>query len=162
MIKNGIVIIALLALTGCKTSHELNLSMISMGMSKQEVRVALKKDSFNLSRVVTINSGISEDKTYPCIGEILAYDNRPKKEVTLSEIIATESDPVKRAVARSRCRYWLYFYNDQLKYIKWGQTSSWNANAEVDSLIVDELRKYDPNKIKTLIKLKRIKSKGLK
>lgn len=150
--KYKVSIVALVVLTACKASYDVDLSRIKAGMSIQEVRVALKKDSCKLSRVAASSLSLSETKT--CRGDIFEYDLFPKQYQSLTSKI-NALNTVEKARYDTRCKYWLYFYNNQLNYIKWGQSCYWNSGQEVDSLITNALKNDNTEYLRTAYKLLR-------
>lgn len=55
--------------------------------------------------------------------------------------------------------YWFVFFNDSLKYIKYGNTREWNTENEIDSLITSELRRQNSDKLNIVYKIQKIGKK---
>jgi hypothetical protein len=135
----------------CNTFHELNLKKTRIGMSKHEVLCSLKRDS-NLINIIGA-------KTYGfCRGDIWEYGNYKKYPYRNSKKFM-QRNPSFKLREGNNAHYWMAFYNDSLKYVKWGNPIEWKAESEIDSLIVNELRKSKSEKLKSVLKIMKISHK---
>lgn len=93
--------LAIILFISCAGSKNINLSDISLGMTKKEVIERMKKKPDNLIGA----------KKYP--------------EGTLEVLQFTKYDALYHFVIE---RYWLYFWNDKLS--QWGRPGDWKKEAD--------------------------------
>jgi len=149
--KKLIIIVLILSFTSCATYRDLNLINLKIGMTQREVLKVLGKDSALIQKKYATTYGF-------CRADIWEYGNRDKYYLMTSRKFQT-SNPAYKPIDAKKERYWLYFYNQQLKLIKWGHPKDWNGKKDIDSLIVQTLREEQSDNLKTVLRIMSIKNK---
>ena len=145
----GLIVVTMFTFS-CTAYKGLNMNAFKTNMSKQNVLNVLKKDSD-----LVYWTGL---KTYGfCRADILEYGNWEKFQWRKSSKLRQKNPRYNKE--NDKMHYWFVFYNDSLKYIKYGNTREWNTDNEIDSLITAELRRQNSEKLNVVYKIQKIGKK---
>lgn len=118
------ILLGALFLTGCATDSS-NLSEVSLGMTKQEVRERLGSP--------TVARGALMNK-YGQTVEVLEYKLAMPTDETVGTVVGKSFMTVftlgagAMAFKGERRDYWLYFHDGKL--VQWGQAGDWRKEAD--------------------------------
>ncbi len=115
-------IIVALAISSCTVYRDIDLNRVRVGMSRQEVCEAIGKNSRYLSR------GSFQSSSDGVSVLICQYGKNNILYTKKGYFLKFNSD-----VDKDQYKYLLYFFNDKLIYIKWGDTKDWDWQTEIDA-----------------------------